>query len=194
MSHAKINDCSAAILAGGKNSRYGGFHKAFLRFENELLIQRDLNLLLSIFKEVVIVANQVEIFSSFGVPVYPDIFKERGPLAGIHSALKNISQEAVMIFGCDMPYLDKEQIVNIYTHYKNSHENFCIPRSNGMIEPLHGIYSKSGVDALEDFLNENKYNAIHRFLSGQEVNYLEMDSIKEVFVNINSPEDLEKLR
>jgi len=193
MSLAKIKDCSAAILAGGKNSRYGGFHKAFLRFENELLIQKDINLLSSIFEEVVIIANQTEIFSPFGVPVYSDIFKERGPLAGIHSALKHVSKEAVMIFGCDMPYLHREQIINIYNQYKKSKKKFCIPKSNGMLEPLHGIYAKSRVDSLEDFLNENKYNAVHRFLSTQEVNYLEMDSIKEVFVNINSPEDLEKL-
>ena len=50
-----------------------------------------------------------------------------------------------------------------------------------------------GAHTLEDSMYENKYNAVHRFLSTQEVNYLEMDSIKEVFVNINSPEDLEKL-
>ena len=114
-------------------------------------------------------------------------------MAGIHSALKHVSTEAVMIFGCDMPYLDREQIINIYDQYKKSGKNFCIPKSHGLLEPLHGIYAKNGVNSLEDFLSENKYNAVHRFLSTQEVNYLEMDFIKEVFVNINSPEDLEKL-
>lgn len=193
MSIKKITDCSAAILAGGKNSRYGGFHKAFLRFDNELLIQRDIDLLSTIFKEVIIVANHKEIFTPFGVPVYSDIFLERGPLAGIHSALTHINNNAAMIVGCDMPYLNKELIVSIYESFKASENEYCIPSKNGLVEPLHGIYSKNALSAIENFLNRNKYNAVHRFLSEQEVDYFEIQQKKEVFLNINSPEDLSKL-
>lgn len=194
MSEQKIKDCSAVILAGGKNSRYGGFHKAFLRFDNEFLIQRDLKLLTSLFEEVIIVANQMEMFAQFQVPVFPDIFKERGPLAGIHSALNHINSDAAFIVGCDMPFLSKELIQKVYRNYKSSTKDFCIPSNKGMIEPLHGIYSKKSFLALENFLNQNKYNAVHRFLSNQEVEYLELDLKKEVFLNINSPEDLNKIQ
>ena len=194
MSEQKIKDCSAVILAGGKNSRYGGFHKAFLRFENEFLIQRDLNLLSSLFDEVIIVTNQIEMFTQFDVPVFPDIFKERGPLAGIHSALTHINTEAAFIVGCDMPFLNKELIQKVYRSFKSSPKDFCIPSHKGMIEPLHGIYSKKSFLTLENFLYRNNYNAVHRFLSNQEVEYLEFDLKKEEFLNINSPEDLNKIQ
>jgi len=193
MNENLISDCSAVILAGGKNSRYGGFHKAFLRIEDELIIERDLKLLTAVFDDVFIVANDVHLFENYKVPVYRDIYKNRGPLAGIHSALKNTRREAVMIFGCDMPFLDKELIIKMYKTYKASHKKYCLPKNEEFVEPLHAIYSVEILKDLENFLEQKKGNAVIKFLKGKDLCYMQTKVQGPAFVNINSPDDLSKI-
>ncbi|MFN3782040.1 MAG: molybdenum cofactor guanylyltransferase, partial [Candidatus Kapaibacteriota bacterium] len=79
------NAISFAILSGGKSSRIG-VNKAFLEIEGVPLIQRAL-LLANSFPEKMIITNTPELYSKFDCQVYPDIFLNRGPISGIHSAL-----------------------------------------------------------------------------------------------------------
>ena len=193
MSNPKISDCSAAILAGGKNTRYGGFHKAFLRIDNQLIIEKHLSLLSSVFGEVIIIANEKELFNQFGVPVYEDIYKDRGPLGGIHTALTYSSNEAVMVFGCDMPYLEAELITSLYACWKEYGNDLCVPKTNGFYEPLHALYSKNVLADMEAWLNHDKPNAVYKFLQSQKVHCLEKEIKNSVFININSPRDVANL-
>lgn len=194
MTEKKITQCSAAILAGGKNTRYGGFHKAFLRIDNELIIQHHLSFLKIIFEDVMIIANDIDIFSQFQVPVFEDIFKNRGPLAGIHSALQNTDKEAVIIFGCDMPNIQYGLIKDLYNGWLNSEKDYCVPKIDSHVEPLFALYSKKALPQINDWLINKKENAVYRFLEIQDVHYLEKKINKSVFLNINSPEDIAKLR
>lgn len=185
-----ITDCSAAILAGGKNSRYGGFHKAFLRIDNKLIIEHHIELLSELFEDVFIISNDLDLFSQFGLPVYTDIYQNRGPLAGIQSALFNTNNEAVMVFGCDMPYLEEILIQRLYSCWKNSGKLFCVPKSNGHLEPLHALYSKETLKSITDWLENKKGNAIYKYLESQDVQCLEKEINEAIFININSPEDI----
>jgi molybdopterin-guanine dinucleotide biosynthesis protein A len=189
----KISDCSAAILAGGKNTRYGGFHKAFLRIDNQLIIEKHIELLSTIFEDVIIIANEEEIFQQFSHKVYSDIYKDRGPLAGIHSALKNSTKEAVMVFGCDMPFLEASVIKSLYTCWKEMSHNICVPKTNGYYEPLHALYSRNILDELEYWLDNRKENAVYKFLNEHDVYCINKEIKPSVFVNINSPEDANQL-
>jgi len=193
MTQQPITDCSAVILAGGKNSRYGGFHKAFLRIDDEFIIEKDLRLLRPLFSKTFVVANNPELFNGFDVDVFPDIYRDRGPLACIHSALKHSQTSSVMIFGCDMPFLDKEMIVKMYETFKKSGKDYCIPRSGGFIEPLHAFYSRNILNELENHLDNNSGNAVKKFLENKDICYMETEIKQKTFFIINSPDDLLKI-
>jgi len=188
-----IDDCSGVILAGGKNTRYGGFHKAFLRVENQFIIENTLNILKSIFSDNFIIANNKVIFSKYQLPVYSDIFFNRGPIGGIHSALQHTSKKSIFVVSCDMPFIDKSIILKMYEKFKSSNRNACVPKHDNNIEPLHSIYSKEILKDLENHLQNSEDNAIYKFLSTIDIEYLNFESSKQEFVNINSPEDLELL-
>ncbi|MCK7517639.1 MAG: NTP transferase domain-containing protein [Ignavibacteriales bacterium] len=62
------------------------------------------------------------------LPVVNDIFIGKGPLAGIHSALKNSSTEKNFIISCDMPLISVELIK--YLINLNSEKAILLPKSN----------------------------------------------------------------
>jgi molybdenum cofactor guanylyltransferase len=193
MNSFKVTDCSAAILAGGKNSRYGGFHKAFLRIDDKLIIQHHLDLLANIFDDIIIISNEIDLFQQFGVKVFPDIYENRGPIAGLHSALKNSEKGAVMVFGCDMPYLEESLIYDLYSSWKSGKGLFYVPRSDEHLEPLHALYSKESLSIFSNWLETHEENAIYKFLAEQDLNFIEIGSKRSMLVNINSPEDFSKI-
>ena len=79
---------SLIILAGGKNSRFGGKNKAFIQIENKTIIQRIIDNVGYIFSEIIIVTNSPEDFSGYKQNrIITDIYKNKGPLAGLHAAL-----------------------------------------------------------------------------------------------------------
>ncbi len=83
----KRTEITAFILSGGKSSRIGT-DKALLSIEGKPLVQRLVELLDSIFSEVVISSNELDLYNFTGKKIVQDIYAGRGPLAGIHSALK----------------------------------------------------------------------------------------------------------
>ncbi len=77
---------AAFILAGGKSTRMGT-DKAFVEYDGRILLERALSLARSVTPDVRIVGSQ-EKFAPFA-PVVEDIFRDCGPLGGIHSALRS---------------------------------------------------------------------------------------------------------
>ena len=76
-------EVTAFILAGGKSTRMGA-DKAFIEFEGRTLLARALDLARSVTSNVCIVGTR-EKFARFA-PVVEDVFRDRGPLGGIHAA------------------------------------------------------------------------------------------------------------
>ena len=181
----------AAILAGGKNSRYGGFHKAFIEIEGKRIIERNLDVLQTLFDPILIIANQCELFYEFGLEVYPDIFPGLGPIAGIHSALKNTKAEAVFVSSCDMPFLNDAVISKLIEGTENGEYDVVIPRHNHKIEPLCAIYHRRILPQLETFIENDSKRAVRKFINMLNVKFIDFDAGNEkAFTNINRPEDL----
>jgi molybdopterin-guanine dinucleotide biosynthesis protein A len=74
-----FNDISAYILAGGRNSRFGG-NKALHIYEGEPLVQRIARSVEKSIPAINIIANEQDIYSFLNLPVYPDIVPGLGPL------------------------------------------------------------------------------------------------------------------
>ena len=187
----------SAILAGGKSSRYGGFNKAYILINGRRIIDRNISDLKGLFPVISIVTNTLNQFSDYSnYPMSSDYYKEIGPLAGIHSALKNTSANAVFISSCDMPFLNIDIINKILEIGKSNNYQVIVPRWNGQIEPLHALYHESVLPPLESYIKNNANRSVHKFLKTINCLFLDLDSnqiTEKAFANINSETDLDSI-
>lgn len=197
----KIKDISGVILAGGKNTRYPEI-KSFLKIGNTTIIEKTLDLFKSIFDEVFISTNTPEIYFRFQVPLLGDITNSKGPMSGIYTSLVNISNDCLFVVACDMPFLKDSVISFICKKHKEASKDLLvdatIPIFNGRPQPLMGIYCKSVISHIEDSILKEK-TSMKRFLEEINANYIDEKELKNIdpegksFININTPEDYEKV-
>ena len=184
---------SAAILAGGTATRFGGAIKSNLIIDGRDILSRIMDAISGIFNEIIIVTNNPAGYSHFEVKkIISDIFKGVGPLGGIHAALSASSSEAVFVFAGDMPLLNPEIIYEQVELFKEKQPDALIPRIGDYIEPLHSVYRRSILYALEDYILNNTDKSVWRFLNTIQVEYFEPEdeiSAANSFISINSPAD-----
>jgi molybdenum cofactor guanylyltransferase len=185
---------SAAILAGGAGSRFNGRIKPKIVVEGETIIFRILSVLRDIFDEIIIVTNNPEEFSDFTFcKLVKDELANRGPLGGIHAAIKASSADSVFIFAGDMPYPDRNVILKMIEEYKRSDFDVLIPKVGEFIEPLHSIYNHSIINHLEAYLTSGESYAVRNYTELLNAGFLHLENneiIKRAFTNINSPSDI----
>ena len=191
----RAKNISGVILAGGENKRFGGIIKSNLIIQGSTIISRIVNTISDIFSEIIIVTNTPEEFRSFNqYKIVPDQFLKVGPLGGIHSAINASSKESVFVFAGDMPFVDKEIIMNEIEYFSSCTADVVIPRVNGYDEPLHAIYRNSIFDLLDKYLTSNNNYAIRDFLCKVNANYMhlqESEQTNKAFTNINTHDDSE---
>lgn len=190
-----------SILAGGENRRIP-YIKGLLKVNGLTIIERNLNILKEIFHRVVISTNSPEIYFPFGVPLIGDIIKERGPMAGIFSVLVSAWVDPVFVIACDMPFVKKELIVYMKDRFEElslrNDIDAMVPRFNGEVEPLFGIYNPSIKDRVEESLKVGQ-KGLYVFLQNINTVYIEEQEIRDIdpdglsFVNINTLEDYEQI-
>ena len=194
------NDITGIILCGGKSSRMQT-NKALLKLGDKTVIEIVAAKLKCIFNEVFISANDSKEYDFLKLPVVNDIFIGKGPLAGIHSALKYSSTKKNFIIPCDMPLISVELIK--YLINLNSVKAILLPKSNGRIQQLCGIYSKSVINEIENiFKLSEKYKnikgSVYELLDRASNEIIDVDDLnffnKNIFLNMNSPEDYELIK
>ena len=145
------DDITAIILSGGKSTRMGT-NKSFLKIGDKTVIERMRDLLQSIFKDVILITNDLDDYKFLGLPTYEDVFRLRGPLAGIHSGLKHSKTNTNFIISCDLPLMTKEMI-NYLIEY-NTNKLITVAKADGFIQQLAGKYSKKCLSLSEKILKE----------------------------------------
>jgi molybdenum cofactor guanylyltransferase len=185
---------SGAILAGGAASRFNGTIKPKIVIDGETIISRIITVIRDIFEEIIIVTNNPSEFSDFSYcKIVKDEIQNKGPLGGIHAALRASSNDAVFIIAGDMPFPDRNVILRIIEAYKRSDSNVIIPKVGEYTEPLHSIYRKSITEHLGTYLRSGKSCAVRDYAELINAEFLRFENteiIKRAFKNINSPSDI----
>ncbi|MCW9050143.1 MAG: molybdenum cofactor guanylyltransferase [Deltaproteobacteria bacterium] len=191
-----IKNITGVILAGGASRRMGS-DKALLPILGGRLIDHVYRRMAALFSELLIVTNAPELFSDIPCCKVPDLSAVRGSLAGIHSALVHASAGKVFVVACDMPFITAPMIWHICSFADQG--DVVMPYSSGGHEPLHAVYSKSCLPAIEKVLNDGQQRVAAFFdqvslvkLSAAEISML--DPQEKCFCNINTPEDYFRLR
>ncbi len=179
---------SAAILAGGKSSRMGT-PKGLICIEGQSMISRIAEVLKPLVDEVLVIAND-DLYNHCGFPVFKDVFEEKGPVSGIHSALIHAQNDTVVILSCDVPFVSSGLIEFLLVH-KNEAE-IIVPVHQGKTEPLIGVYGKSTLPSIEQCIvsGQTKMQEILVSLQAKHIQLPDNLFSESLFININTPEDL----
>src|SRR6185295_447743 len=96
---------TAAILAGGRSTRFGGRDKSALVVDGRTIFDRQLSELSQIADEILLVGGTIEREPRPGVTPIADLIPGCGPLGGLHAALTAARGDRVVVVACDMPYV-----------------------------------------------------------------------------------------
>jgi molybdenum cofactor guanylyltransferase len=182
---------AAGILAGGLSSRMGS-DKAFLDFRGEPLVARQARLLAPLASEVVVAGGDAVRLSALGLRAVPDLLPERCTLTGIHALLRGTTAPHVFAVACDMPFLNADLIRELLA--RRGAADVVIPRSDRGLEPLHAVYSRACLPAIEASAKSGlwKATAFHAGLRVDVVAVRDADWLLEgrsPFLNANTPEE-----
>lgn len=198
-------DITGIILAGGKSKRMG-LNKSFLKVGEVTMIERTTELMKSLFDRVILITNTPDEYKFLGIEMFEDIYKNVGPLAGIHSGLAHSITDKNFIISCDMPFVNKG-VIEFIINYKTN-KSITITKADGFVQQLCGLYSKQDLQEIVELIEDDKLEINNSQKCGCKVLQLvqkldaeiidianEYDGYEEgMFLNMNKPEDFELVR
>lgn len=180
---------TAFILAGGKSRRMG-MDKGFCRIDNQAFIPL-IAKCLSAFSNDVILVSDIETYDVFGLQRISDIYSEKGPIAGIHTALTYSVTERNIIVSCDVPFITENLIQKLLSEDDGHQVVQLSTKKEGM--PLIALYKKNTIDHFEHKLETNALK-LKEALVGLQVKSVMIENDEEKLVsNINTPEQLKQI-
>ncbi|MFQ5996660.1 MAG: molybdenum cofactor guanylyltransferase [Dehalococcoidales bacterium] len=188
---------TSIILAGGKNRRLGRM-KALQNLGGKSLIGHVAERVRLLSGRILVVTSpeQFNLTNVAGAEILVDLYPGKGPLGGIYTGLLASPSSFSLVVACDMPFLNTELLR--YLIELSPDFDAVIPRlGEGILEPLHAVYSRSCLDAIETELKRGHLRA-DSFLSVVRVRYVEraeclrFDPQLLSFFNINCQLDLER--
>jgi len=196
VSDRKIKGVTGVILAGGKSSRMGS-NKALLPYKGGRFIEAIHRQLAEIFEEVLLVTNNPEQYEFLPCRKVADVYPGAGALAGIHAGLHHSASQAVFAVACDMPYLNNDLVRHLAGQADTG--SVVIPEGPAGLEPLHAVYGKDCLAAIEETILNGEKRILSFF---DRVNTIRINTEQIAafdpsfasFSNINTPEEYFRLR
>lgn len=187
---------SIAIQAGGKSSRMGQ-DKGLIDFGGMALVAYIYQQIKGLSNDIFIVSNSPEEYNAFGLPVYKDVYRNIGALGGIHTVLSSMKTDHALVLACDMPFVNRDVIEQLIS-YANNYD-VVVPRIDprGFVEPFKAVYGRTCLTEVEAAIQQGKRRVIS-FFDNVRVKYVDREELQpydpdfQSFMNVNTPEDLEK--
>ncbi|MGP8320847.1 MAG: molybdenum cofactor guanylyltransferase [Methanosarcinaceae archaeon] len=196
---------SALILAGGRSRRMGFQEKALLYIGDRTIIEHVVDALEGVVDEIIISvrdAAQQELLKDYtqGRDVVLDKYQDAGPLSGILEGLKNATGDYVFVVACDMPYINTG-VVELLFKRAEGHDTAIPIWENDNLEPMHAVYRTCPmiVETEKAILRSDMFVLAPVFRM-PDLMFVDMEDIRKIdpglktFVNVNTPDDIEKLR
>jgi molybdenum cofactor guanylyltransferase len=191
-------EVTGVLLAGGKSRRMGE-DKRYLAVGEQTLLERGLEVLQSIFCEVLVVIAQDSPPLSIDTRVVRDLVPECGSLGGLYTGLTQATTPYIFVVACDMPFLNQTVIAQ-FTNRRTT-DDIVIAKLDDRLHPMHALYSKRCLPALEQMIRARQLK-IQEIVSQSslrvryvtEVDLLTIDPSGHSFYNVNTMADLEAAR
>jgi molybdopterin-guanine dinucleotide biosynthesis protein A len=183
------------ILAGGQSRRMGS-EKPLLEVGGTPLVERVARAVAPCVAELVVVTNRPELYGFLGRPTIPDTWTGRGPLGGIHAALKHLRGSAALIVAGDYPFLAEAAIARLAREKPGG--GVVLPRIEGMLHPLCAVYGSGALGAVEEALGAGELmvrsfvERLHDRKFLDETEFGGREAAGRIFMNVNTPDDLRR--
>lgn len=191
------NSFTLAINCGGKSSRMGT-NKAFELIGEQTLIERIIERTKDIGQdETILITNTPDDYAHLNLPMYSDIVPDSGSLGGIYTAIHYSKTSHTIVIACDMPFVSADVLKFMMTQADNA--DVVVPTVEDYPQGLHAIYSKNCLEPIRAKIEARRLKVIG-FYEQVNVTYLDEQAIKQynpdelAFMNVNTPEELEKAR
>ncbi len=183
---------SVAVLAGGRSKRMGR-DKAFLPVGERRVIDRVLSRVEALSDDLFINTNRPEQYRQFGLPLVADIYPHKAALGGIYTAIRAARYPAVLVVGCDMPFLNPGLLAYLMRLAPTA--DIVTPLVEaGQPETLHAVYGKNCLPAIEAQLQADNLRILG-FFAEVTVRYVDRAEVARFdpdfhsFINLNTPQD-----
>jgi len=194
-------EITSIILAGGKSQRFGK-DKTSEVIGGESFLERVIQQVSRVSADVIIstAANQLlPIFNtSANIIQAVDVYPDKCSLGGIYSGLQKSRSQYNLVVAADMPFLNID-LIRYLIKQTNSEYDIIVPRVQNRPEPLHSIYSKNCVEAIQELFDHDilRVTAILdkvkvRWVEEEEINTF--DFAHRSFMNINTQEDMKNAK
>lgn len=184
---------AAAIIAGGRSTRFGGRDKSRLNIGGQSIISRQAAVLQPLTDDLFIVASQVERFTDTPWRVYPDVLPGTGVAGAILTALESTSADRVLVVACDLPFLDAGLMRRLLDLAAGA-DGAWVETPAGA-EPLLACYRRHAAPRIRAAIDAGRLKAadLAQVLTLRTVGLAELGTFGDparLLANINSPEDL----
>lgn len=190
-------EIEALILSGGQAQRMGGIDKGLIPLLNKPLLTWVLEKLKKQVNEIKINANRnFETYQTFGYEVVQDLIPGfAGPLAGFHAGLKGCKHKYLLVVPCDSPLIDDSLTSNLLEALESNNADLAYAAtvdSENKIQthPVFCLMNKELLPSLEKYLiKDRKIDLWFKQIKAVEVIFDNASG----FININTPDDLDKV-
>lgn len=185
------------ILAGGKGTRMGNVDKAKLKYKDRTFISI-LDEELSFMFHRYISTNDLKLAEDTNFHPVEDEITGLGPIGGIYSVLKQTPCDALFVLPCDMPFFSRDLIQYLIKEHKEEPVIYYVETNEGGKDreyPLCGIYTKACIPVLQEMISKNifKMRQVMELAGGRKIEIPGEMKKEKNFININTPEDYQKL-
>lgn len=192
------------ILIGGNSSRFGS-PKALIAIDGEPLLDRTSNTIDTAIPntKITLVSSGPDQFLGLpnNLPFIFDLYQGRGPLGGLHAALAYAESEWAFIVACDYPFITADLISYLEAHVADDVDAVVPIQPDGRGQPLCAFYRvKPCLEMVESILDRQRPTPpLRAILEDINTHYIPFNEIENLpdserfFVNLNTPEDLERL-
>jgi molybdopterin-guanine dinucleotide biosynthesis protein A len=141
---------SAAILAGGRATRFDGRDKSALVIGGRTILERQIEVLLEVAGDLMIVGGPHRPDLPAVIRQVPDSVPGCGPLGGLHTALSAAREKAAVVLACDMPYVTAPLLnyllaaLNVAGGSNPAQEvDIVVPKTERGYHPLCAVYTSA---------------------------------------------------
>jgi molybdopterin-guanine dinucleotide biosynthesis protein A len=181
---------TAAILAGGRATRFDGRDKSALVVGGRTILERQIAML----SEVDGVDERLIVGSAMhpSARTIADIVPGCGPLGGIHAALTEARHDALFVIACDTPYPTGSLVSYLFEVADGA--DIVVPQTEDGYHPLCAVYTRRCLDTIAErlaagpFKVADLFDAVRtRVVSAGEL--ARFGDPRQLFANVNTPAD-----
>ena len=188
---------SAAILAGGHASRFGGRDKSALIVGGLPILDRQMAELEAVSDDVMLVVGEC---APATVPARIRVVRDRvpecGPLGGLDTALAAARHDALVLVACDMPFVTARLLGHLLS--LTSEADAIVPRTERGYHPLCAAYTRACQPAIAQRLDRRQLRMMD-FLADVRVRVVSAKELQalgdhhRLLANVNTPAEYDGL-